>query len=207
MNTLDYLVLHCFASPEGREYTKEELAIMHFGPRINKDGTFTYKRKTYNSVAELPEEKIGSVSLGMIVKMGGGHGWNQFGYNDLLHLDGTMENLVPYDDDQYVQPWELTNGILYSSSIYKNSRHMVYVGGMNKQYTAAKDTRTAQQLSVYSAYIYKTILTHPQIKVIGHNQINDDRACPSFSVPKYLRSIDVPEKNIAQEPVLWKEYI
>ena len=120
-----------------------------------------------------------------------GRGWRQVGYSDMILLDGTLVNLVPYNDDDNVDRWEITNGV---AGINSQSRHVVYVGGTDKQ-LKAKDTRTPEQLQTLSDYVRRTILKHPDIKVAGHNQFAA-KACPSFSVPLWLSSIGVMPKNI-----------
>ena len=121
-----------------------------------------------------------------------GRGWKQVGYSDMIHLNGMVENLVPYNEDQYVDPWEITNGAVGINTI---SRHVVYVGGMTADNKKPMDTRTDAQLSAMKAYVLRTIEKHPDIKVAGHNQFAP-KACPSFDVPKWLQSIGVKEKNI-----------
>jgi hypothetical protein len=82
------------------------------------------------------------------------------------------------------------------------SKHIVYVGGMDKAYKNPKDTRTAKQLETMKNYILAFIKKHPDIKVCGHNQY-DAKACPSFNVENYLKSIGVAEKNIdTKKPIV-----
>lgn len=113
-------------------------------------------------------------------------GWKQVGYSDMIHLDGKVENLVPYNDDSNVDPWEVTNGAV---GINSKSRHVVYVGGKGG------DTRTTAQKGAMMAYVREFIRKHPSAKVAGHNQFAA-KACPSFNVPDWLRTIGIPEQNI-----------
>ena len=152
---LQYLVLHCTATPAGMRVTPEDIRFWH---------------------TSAPPK---------------GRGWRQVGYSDMILLDGTLVNLVPYNDDDNVDRWEITNGV---AGINSQSRHVVYVGGTDKQ-LKAKDTRTPEQLQTLSDYVRRTILKHPDIKVAGHNQFAA-KACPSFSVPLWLSSIGVMPKNI-----------
>lgn len=122
-----------------------------------------------------------------------GRGWRQVGYSDMILLDGTLINLVPYDKDDEVDKWEITNGV---AGINSYSRHVVYVGGCDRQ-MKPKDTRTPAQLQTLSDYVRKTINNHPDILVAGHNQFAN-KACPSFSVPIWLDSIGIDVKNIYQ---------
>lgn len=105
----------------------------------------------------------------------------------MIHLNGTVESLVPYDDDQQVDPWEITNGARGYNRI---SRHIVYVGGKGG------DTRTAEQELAMIVYIKELCAQQPQIKVVGHNQLDPGKSCPSFDVPNWLSLIGVPDKHI-----------
>ena len=125
-------------------------------------------------------------------------GWSRVGYSDMVHLHGHLENLIPFDQDGHIDPWEISNGAKGYNSI---SRHIVYVGGCSNEkeewmeYYPAKDTRTPEQLNTLEIYIKYTILRHPDIKVIGHNQVAN-KSCPSFNVTFWLQSIGVDQKNI-----------
>ena len=118
-------------------------------------------------------------------------GWSRVGYSDMVHLDGRLENLIAFDMDDEVDSWEISNGVKGYNGI---SRHIVYVGGLDPDFTP-KDTRTPEQLFTLETYVKYTILRHPEIKVIGHNQVSN-KACPGFDVSKWLRLIGVNEKNI-----------
>jgi N-acetylmuramoyl-L-alanine amidase len=120
-----------------------------------------------------------------------GRGWKQVGYSDLILLDGTPINMVGYNDDNTVDLWEITNG---ATGINGISRHVVYVGGTDKKGNA-KDTRTPEQIKTLTNYVRNTIKNHPTIKVAGHNQFAQ-KACPSFDVPAWLKSIGVADVNI-----------
>lgn len=126
-----------------------------------------------------------------------GRGWKQVGYSDLIHLDGTIENLVPYDGDGIIQPREITNGALGTN---EETRHVTYAGGMAKGLKQVKDTRTREQLLALRNYVFMMITIYPDIEVGGHNQ-HAVKACPSFDAQKWLRSIGVQEKNIDKTPM------
>ncbi len=120
-----------------------------------------------------------------------GRGWGQVGYADMIHLNGVVENLVPHDENQMVDPSEITNG---AQGYNSNSRHVVYVGGMSAS-GSAQDTRTPLQSMALAGYVKKFLQLHPTCKVAGHNQLAA-KACPSFDVPAWLRSIGINEINI-----------
>ena len=146
------LVIHCTATPEGREVSAAEIRRWHTAP----------------------------VSQG-------GRGWKQVGYTDMVHLDGRVERLVDNNEDAQVDTWEVTNGAVGYNSI---SRHIVYVGGCDKA-GKPKDTRTEAQREALKRYVEDFHARFPQVKIVGHHELNPDKACPSFDVPTWLRSIGI----------------
>ena len=151
---MKYLVLHCTATPEGREVTSGEIRHWHTDP-VKK----------------------------------GGRGWKQVGYTDMIHLDGRVERLVRNNEDAEVDPWEVTNGAKGYNTV---SRHVVYVGGVSKDGKTAKDTRTEAQLKAMTAYVRDFHARFPQIRIVGHGELPGvKKACPSFDVAAWLRSIGI----------------
>ena len=157
MASMKYLVLHCTATPEGREVTSDEIRHWHTDP-VKK----------------------------------GGRGWKQVGYTDMIHLDGRVERLVGNNEDAEVDPWEVTNGAKGYNTV---SRHVVYVGGLSKDGKTAKDTRTEAQLKAMTAYVRDFHARFPQIRIVGHGELPGvKKACPSFDVAAWLRSIGIYQK-------------
>lgn len=149
---LKYLVLHCTATPEGREVSAADIRRWHLSPPA-----------------------------------AGGRGWKQVGYTDMIHLDGTVERLVDNNEDANVDPWEITNGAKGCNSV---SRHVVYSGGTAKDGKTPKDTRTAEQKTAMAAYVKNFHRRFPDVKIIGHNEVAA-KACPSFDVQKWLKTIGI----------------
>lgn len=147
---LRYLVLHCTATPKGREVTAEQIRHWHTDP-VSK----------------------------------GGRGWQQVGYTDMIHLDGTVERLVDNNEDHNVDLWEVTNGAKGYNSV---SRHVVYVGGGVTP--EGEDTRTEAQRKALAEYVLKFHNRHPSVRIVGHNELAA-KACPSFDVPAFLREIGI----------------
>lgn len=152
MARLKRLVLHCTATPEGREVSAADIRHWHCDP-VSK----------------------------------GGRGWKQVGYTDMIHLDGKVERLVENNEDDEVDPWEITNG---AAGYNSTSRHVVYVGGVAKDGRTAKDTRTPAQREAMEAYVKDFNKRFPSIPIVGHNQLAA-KACPSFDVPAWLKEIGV----------------
>ena len=164
-NKLNYLVLHCTATPEGRPVTKDDIIRWHTNP----------------------------IHLG-------GRGWNRPGYSDLVELDGDLVSIIPFNTDDFVDQWEISNGVV---GLNGNARHIVYAGGMDTENKKPKDTRTKEQLATLEVYVKYTIKRHPKILVLGHNEAPNanGKACPSFNVGEWLRSIGVAEANIYNKQV------
>lgn len=154
MAKLLYLVLHCTATPEGREVTAADIRRWHTSP-VSK----------------------------------GGRGWKQVGYTDIIHLDGSVERLVGNNEDANVDPWEITNGAKGYNSV---SRHVVYAGGCTQDGKTPKDTRTPAQLKAMKAYVKDFHKRFPSVRIIGHNEVAA-KACPSFDVQKWLKSIGITQ--------------
>ena len=149
--SIQYLVIHCTATPEGREVSADEIRRWHTAP---------------------PPV---------------GRGWKQVGYTDLVHLDGRIERLADNNEDANVDPWEVTNGAAGYNSV---SRHIVYVGGCDN-HLAPKDTRTEAQREALKRYVEDFHVRFPQVRIVGHHELNPGKVCPSFDVPTWLRSIGI----------------
>ena len=117
----------------------------------------------------------------------GGRGWKQVGYTDMIHLDGRVERLVQNNEDNVVDNWEITNG---AQGYNSTSRHVVYVGGVARDGKTPRDTRTAAQLKAMEAYVKDFHRRFPGVRIVGHNQLAA-KACPSFDVQRWLRSIGI----------------
>lgn len=151
--SLKYLVIHCTATPEGREVSGAEIRSWHTSPPP------------------------------------AGRGWKQVGYTDLFHLDGKVERLVENNEDANVDPWEVTNGAAGYNSV---SRHIVYVGGCDSN-MKHKDTRTTAQKEALRRYVINFHRRFPQVRIVGHCQLNPGKSCPSFDVRSWLREIGIKQ--------------
>lgn len=105
----------------------------------------------------------------------------------MIHLDGTVERFVDNNEDANVDPWEITNGAKGYNSV---SRHVVYAGGCARDGKTPKDTRTPGQLKAMEAYVKDFHKRFPGVRIIGHNEVAA-KACPSFDVQKWLKSIGI----------------
>lgn len=111
----------------------------------------------------------------------GGRGWSQVGYTDMIHLNGVVERLVQNNEDANVDMWEITNGAKGFNSI---SRHIVYVGGLAADGKTPQDTRTTAQKEALLTYVTDFHRRFPDVKIVGHHDLNPAKACPCFNVKK-----------------------
>lgn len=192
-------MIHALATPEGRDYSKDNLLHWHMLPAVVPGG-LKYKSKIYPDAESLPDEYIGGLS---VRKYRGDRGWSRPGYEKMILLNGVVQTVWNNNDDDIVDDFEITNGILASDLLYRVTRHIVYVGGMDSTNTIPKDTRTQNQLQSLTYECFRMVEFNPEIKIIGHNQINN-RACPSFNVPEWCRAIGIEEKNIDNRPLMFQ---
>ncbi|NCB68986.1 MAG: lysozyme [Bacteroidia bacterium] len=152
--SIQYLVIHCTATPEGRDISSDDIRRWHLSPAPV------------------------------------GRGWKQVGYTDMFHLNGNVERLVKNNDDAFVDGWEITNGAV---GVNDRARHIVYVGGLALNGKTPKDTRTVEQSASLAKYVTNFHRRFPRVKIVGHNELAA-KACPSFDVQEWLRSIGIIQK-------------
>jgi N-acetylmuramoyl-L-alanine amidase len=193
-NKLTYLVIHCTSTPSTMKVTKGNLESWHKGPKYNSDGSVIYLGKKYDAIDLLPNDYINQQPIQKI----SGRGWDRLGYSDMIHRDGLLENITPYNEDDIVDPGEVTWGATGVNSI---SRHIVLVGGWRGDQKEGTfpftDIFTSAQFLTLNRYIGKLLKLHPNIKIVGHRDIpHANKTCPNFSVLDFLRAISIEDKNI-----------
>jgi len=155
---LQYLVIHCTATAEGRIVFPNEIERWH------------------KSAPPF------------------GRGWDRVGYSKLFLLDGKVHSFVNEDDDDLVDPWELTYGAV---GINRISRHICYVGGLATDGKTAKDTRTVAQEFAMAKYVIEMVAKYPWLVIAGHYHFAN-KACPSFDVKQWCEYLKLPEQNFMQ---------
>jgi N-acetylmuramoyl-L-alanine amidase len=122
-----------------------------------------------------------------------GRGWSRVGYSHLFRRSGQMDILIPYDRDDQIDSWEISNGARAWNGFTK---HICYAGGVKESDgKTPEDNRTSEQRAAMDCLVKVLIMLYPDIKLIGHNQVAN-KACPSFDVPTWAREIGISEKNI-----------
>lgn len=113
-------------------------------------------------------------------------------YNIIVDYNGHKEIFRPWNGDSIVNRFEVSWG---SASYNICSYNICYVGGMNREYTRAKNTLTADQDSSLKEIVFDFLHQYPNGYIMGHNQIFA-KACPSFDVRQKCLSWGVPIHNI-----------
>lgn len=134
---VEYIIMHCTATPEGRVVTLEDVRRWHVEER----------------------------------------GWSDIGYHWLIELDGTLRQ----------GRHETTQGA-HAKGYNSNSIGVCYVGGMNREFTKAKDTRTEAQKLTLRCLIEGLRGRYPNAKIIGHRDVSA-KACPSFNARMEYNSL------------------
>jgi len=130
MRKINKIIIHCTATPEGREHDVADIRRWHL------------KR-----------------------------GFNDIGYHYLIHIDGTIEEGRP-----------ISKQGAHCSGENKGSIGLCYVGGMSKDMSKAKDTRTQAQKDSLIKLMHELIYKYNKDMTIhGHNEYAN-KACPSFNV-------------------------
>ena len=104
-------------------------------------------------------------------------------YNAIVGYD-TLVWFRKWNNDSIVNKWEVSWG---AGNYNICSYHICYIGGMNKEFTKAKNTLTKTQDSLLWEVVLSFKRQYPYGFVIGHNEVAS-KACPSFSVPMWLKS-------------------
>ena len=113
-------------------------------------------------------------------------------YSDIIHTNGDIESLLNNSRKNRTDSWDLRYN---NKDINTISRHIAYVGGLNKDNTNAKDTRTLEQKETLEIYIKYMIKRHPNLIIAGYNKFKE-KSSPGFNVGKWLQEINVSKENI-----------
>jgi N-acetylmuramoyl-L-alanine amidase len=107
--------------------------------------------------------------------------WARYGYNYYITQDGTIWDLTPINEDIYVDYDELTYGVSgWNSQIWGISLE----GGVKRvgNKLAIEDNFTEEQRLSLIYLTQKIKGFHPTVEIIGHNELNNRKACPVLSI-------------------------
>lgn len=134
MRSINEIILHCTATPEGRNDSVECIRSWH--------------RQ---------------------------QGFNDIGYHYVITLDGKIHG---------GRPEEVVGA--HCKNHNAHSIGVCYVGGMSKDMTKAKDTRTPAQTGALISLCRMLLKKYPKATIHGHNEFAS-KACPSFDVKAFIR--------------------
>lgn len=124
-------------------------------------------------------------------------GWSDIGYNEIIRIDGTLEN------------GRGVNAIgAHVAGFNSTSYGISLVGGIDKA-GRPKNTATAAQMATLERRLREVSTMFPKAGVCGHRDLSPDKdmdgviepsehikACPCFDVIPWARSLGLPAANI-----------
>lgn len=116
-------------------------------------------------------------------------GWSDIGYHFVIYLDGSVHEGRP-----------LERIGAHTIGHNSNSIGVCYIGGMNKEYTKAKDTRTAAQKESLKNLLMSYKNKYKDIKIYGHRDFAN-KACPSFDATSEYKWISDGKHETPKEEV------
>jgi len=116
-------------------------------------------------------------------------GWSDIGYHFVIYLDGSVHEGRPLEK-------------IGAHTIGHNSYSIgvCYIGGMNKEYTKAKDTRTTAQKESLKNLLMSYKNKYKDIKIYGHRDFAN-KACPSFDATSEYKWISDGKHETPKEEV------
>ena len=196
MEKLSLLVIHCADTHPNYRVNKEILKQWHMGPcDIYNNGKLIevkYLGNSYIDREHLPNDLIDQRSIRELH----GRGWDRLGYSDLLHRDGSIENLTPYNDDDWIDNSEMTWGATGVNSI---ARHVCLEGGRNSKNESKEfhfqEVYTDAQFTTLTSYVNDFIKHDPTDKIAGHYHFST-KTCPNFMLGEFFLDAGIDLKYI-----------
>jgi len=159
------IIIHCSATPEGKDYTVEDIRRWHL-----KRG---FKDIGYHYIIY----RDGSVHVGRNKDLVGAHCEGHNAISIGICYIGGVRPLTPKASPP--NPLPDRKG---EATADAKKKHTTMIGG--KEYVA-KDTRTPEQKDSMMALIEQLREEYPGVTIHGHNEFAR-KACPSFLVPDEL---------------------
>lgn len=131
------------------------------------------KRVVYHCTATQPNATVEAILRHWKNNLG----WRNPGYHIIITQDGSWTLLQDFN--------KVTNGVKGMNS---DSLHISYIGGIDKN-GKPLDTRTKKQNEVLEASYFLLKNKFPSLTFHGHNEFSN-KACPSFIVKKWLKTIE-----------------
>ena len=136
MRKINKIIIHCSATPEGRDNTIEDIEKWHKA-----------------------------------------RGWKGVGYHYVIHLDGSVH---PGRDESEVGA--------HCSGYNSHSIGICYIGGLAKDCSTPKDTRTEEQKQSLLELLTELKERYPGATIHGHREFAA-KACPCFDAKYEYRDL------------------
>lgn len=136
MRKINKIIIHCSATPEGRDNTIEDIDKWHKA-----------------------------------------RGWKGVGYHYVIHLDGSVH---PGRDESEVGA--------HCSGYNSHSIGICYIGGLAKDCSTPKDTRTEEQKQSLLDLLTELKERYPSATIHGHREFAA-KACPCFDAKYEYRDL------------------
>lgn len=138
MRQIKEIIIHCSATPEGRDITVDTIRQWH-------------KQR----------------------------GFRDIGYHYIIYRDGSV----------HVGRLESQQGA-HCTGHNANSIGICYIGGMERDMSEPKDTRTLAQCKALVDLCRELKRKYPSATIHGHNEFAN-KACPSFNVRQWKEEVDL----------------
>jgi len=201
MAELKALCGHCADTNPNFVLTKDHLDQWHMGPRDLRDaqgkktGEVRYKGVNYPTRMALPHHYLGMRPIQELY----GRGWDRLGYSDMIKRNGTIENLTAYNQDDWVDPKEMTWGATGTNSW---TRHFVLEGGRNEENESRlfqfHEIFTDAQFTAMVGYINQFLKDHPGDKIAGHYMFSS-KTCPNFTMEDFFNLAGIDLKHLYKQ--------
>lgn len=105
------------------------------------------------------------------------------------------------DDAETIHAWHLANGwsgigyhcVILEDGTIENGRPLYWIGSHARGYNTksigvcliGEGVYTLQQWHALRTHIFKLLEKFPQAKVVGHNELDDNKDCPMFDVQEW----------------------
>ena len=128
-----------------------------------------------------PEDR--DVKIDTIRKWHTDKGWRDIGYNYVIELDGSIRK---------GRSKQISGA--HTRGYNSTSIGICYVGGMTKDMSAPKDTRTCLQKESLRDLLIHLSIKYPDATLHGHNEFAA-KACPSFDVQDVYKWYNLKEEQ------------
>lgn len=111
-------------------------------------------------------------------------GWRMIGYHLVIRRDGSTETGRPLNEDHLLEPEEVGAHVEGYNSI---SVGVCMIGGVSEHdVNVPENNFTDDQWQTLPRVIAAYQKQFPGAKVVGHRDLNPNKACPSFNVAAWL---------------------